>query len=111
MSRFIDAIRASKTGRRAAILEPLSCGICKVEPILDVFQTTEEYEFKVEWMVRAFCQHNDFDAMMENIHRQLKEAVYGEFRNRILRLERAIYEQDREKVLMETRDIVREIMG
>jgi hypothetical protein len=110
MSRFLDAIRAGRTGRRAAILEPLSCGVRKVESRLDPFQTTEEYEFKVEWRARAFCQQQDFDGMMKNIYRELQEVVYGDLRERILRLERAIYEQDRAKVLVATRDIMREIM-
>jgi hypothetical protein len=108
----MEAIRHKLTGKKHAILEPLSVAMERIEPgSFGNLQATEEYEFKVLWRVIASCERQDFYAMQNNVVRELREAIYGQFRERVLMLERAIYEHDREKVLMHTRDLIREVEG
>lgn len=108
MSKFIDAVTAELTGNRRAVLGPLTV----VQHWSDVFNPamTYEYDIGVTWKVRTHCEKAALQHVTRNVLRHLREDVYGEFRDRILRLERAVYEHDREKILMETRDLVREVM-
>ena len=58
---------------------------------------------------RGVLRPKDRENMLKNVYRELQEAVYGHLRDRLLRLERAIYEQDRDKIHMHLRDLFREI--
>jgi hypothetical protein len=49
--------------------------------------------------------------MIKNVVREIRDVIYGDLKNRILRLERAIYEQNTDNILVEIRDIIREIWG
>lgn len=109
MSRFLEALRMELTGREKASLEPLSVTVTK-DPmhVLDI-RTMQECVFAVEWKVKAFCAAKDRENLLKNVYRELQEAVYGHMRDRLLRLERAFYEQDSDRVKMELRDLFREI--
>lgn len=63
------------------------------------------------WRSRVACEPKDLGVAIDSVVRELRDAIYGDIRQRIIRLERAVYEQDRDAILTETRDIVREIFG
>lgn len=109
MSRFLQALRMELTGREKAALEPLSVVEKRTPELAIDIRTMQECMFAVEWKVVSYCAPKDREHMLKNVYRELQEAVYGHFRDGLLRLERAIYEEDREKVLMHLRDLFREI--
>lgn len=111
MSKFIDAVTAELTGNRYPVLEHMTI-VQKWSDDATAFNSamTYEYDIGVTWKVRTHCDKAALQHVTRNVLRQLREAVYGEFRDRVLRLERAVWEHDREKILMETRDLVREVM-
>lgn len=108
MSRFIEALRAERTGFERPVYTPLTLKVTELN--LDRFRTSDEYEFKVEWKIVAHAERSLFDPLFKNVLLQLREFVYGEFRDRVLRLQQAVLEQDQEKALMEARDLIRVVM-
>jgi hypothetical protein len=114
MSRFIEAIRHRMTGRKFPLLEPLSVVMNRRKDGEQLeahdFRTADEFEYEVAWRVRVKCEQPEANLIGNSVLRELREAVYGDLRDRIIRLERAVYEQDRERILMETRDIVNLVM-
>ena len=110
MSEFIDAVKAELTGRRNVVYKPLSVSI---EPIhsIETPMMLQEYKIGVEWMVKASCDPKDIPPLIDGALRELREAIYGNIRDRINRLERAVYKQDNKAILSETRDIIKEIYG
>lgn len=69
------------------------------------------YEIKVEWATRGYCEPRHFDKYFRNVVRELREAIYGEFRDKLIVLERAIYEQEVEPALKALDAIMREVEG
>jgi len=67
------------------------------------------YNIKTTWSMSTDVEPCHLDAAMENFKRELKEAIYGDLKHRIQRLEIAVLEENRDKILMETRDIIRKI--
>lgn len=96
--------------RRQAILQPLS-SIAS----LDVTHTVREkddylYEHKIsaEWKANVFVKREETTAALRNVVRAFNEAAYGHLRQRIMALEMAILEHDRQKALSHLRDLYRE---
>lgn len=113
MSKLIDNIRAEITGRREAK---------KRSPLLAVTMATEKMDWKIpaltEYKVyvvfgaRFACENqNDVNMAIESIIRLLREEIYCDVKNRLFRLEKAVTEDKRDKILMEMRDIIKEIYG
>jgi hypothetical protein len=69
------------------------------------------YEIKVEWITRGYCEPRHFDIYLDNVIRELREAVYGELREKLFKLERAIYEQEMEQALTAINAVMREVEG
>lgn len=111
MSQFIDSVKEKITGKRSPIYEPLCVDITTKDDPAKFFRIKNEYEIEVSWRRRISCETKDIRPVIDNVVRELREAVYGDLKQQVLRLERAVYEQDREAILSETRDIVREIFG
>ena len=112
MSKFINAIQEKLLYERRAIpitavMTPLETSIDNISnPLYDVL---EKYEISVNWRYTVTCLPQDLSRIKENCVRELCEAVYGDLRGNILRLERAIYEWDRPKMLEEIQKIREEI--
>jgi hypothetical protein len=110
MSKFLDAVEAKLHGsRRMAMwpMEPLSVTREVTTPAS--YTALQNYEIGVHWKVRLSCDPKDLQPALKNVMRELQEAVYGEFRSRIIRLERAILEHDEQKARSEVRDLLVEV--
>ena len=112
MSKFMEAVEAKLTGQRVAIIPELV--VTQDYDSLVPLATQEDaiqYDIGVAWKVRTHCKPRDVPAVTENVIRQLREEIYGQFRWRAIQIQRAAYEQDREKLHMHIRDLMREIEG
>jgi len=110
MSNFINSVAAKLTGRQYAILTPV--------PLLDVSEKVVEintptraleYDISVTWGVTVHCLPENLPEMKRNIVAELRDDIYGEFRHKMLLLERAIYEHENREAIEQLRDILREI--
>jgi len=79
--------------------------------IPDYYMSGNRYKIQTTWSMSTDIEPCYLDAAMENFKRELKEAIYGDIKHRIQRLEIAVLEENREKTLMEMRDIIREIFN
>jgi len=113
MTKMIDNVKAEFTGNRKMGMGSLrSILITNDVPCpLGMSPELKEYVAHVEWVAKFYCDPENLQPMLESIIRELREAIYGELKERIIRLERAVYEEDRDKIVMEIRDIIREIYG
>ncbi len=109
MSAFIDKIEECLTGRNRAVFGPITTEVDTA--VTDALGQIPEYLFEVRWGRRVSCRTEDFDTVFKNVIRELREAIYGELRGRLIRLERAVYECDERAVRMEIRDIMSEVFG
>lgn len=114
MSKFIDKIEAQLTGRNNAVYGPIKTELLTTEISIDSFNIdnpliTREYKIGVGWYQKVSCRPEDLKHVLKNVVSELTEEIYGDLRNRIIRLERAMYEYDINKMRMVIRDIIREI--
>ena len=77
----------------------------------DYYMSGNRYKIQTTWSMSTDIEPCYLNAAMENFKRELKEAIYGDIKHRIQRLEIAVLEENREKTLMEMRDIIREIFN
>lgn len=109
MSKFIDAVKAQLyPWHDRAVTGPLSalkCDCCSTAVPHDIMR---RYEIGVEykWVVEVHPEAVQF--MKENIVRELRELVYGDFREKLLELERSIYSYEYNKSKDLIRDLFRE---
>ena len=108
MSKFIDAIREQWHGIIKPVKGPISAS---VSPKQHNAGMVREYEIEVVWRRVVYVEPRHIQPMIDNCVGELREDIYGEIKNRIFRLERAIYEQDHDTAISEMRDIKREIFG
>ena len=111
MSKFIDNIQEKWTGRRKAPMWFPLKATAEVQPSRPHLHNVREYEFSAEWKSVVSCEPQDVPHVLKNVKRQLQDAVYGEMRPRLLRLEQAIYDYDRETALSELHDMYTEMFG
>jgi hypothetical protein len=111
MSKFIDAVTAELGYRKKHILPPLTVTKEFREDSPMLVDSLSEYKIEVRWKVTGYCKPNELHIVQENVIRELREVVYGDFKDRIIRLERAVYERDDKVAQMEIRDILREVFG
>ena len=109
MSSFIEHVKAKLTGQRVAIPPELKI----VEDIKDCWPDTAhlQYDIGVEWKVRTHCKPEDLQSVASNVVRQLREDVYGEFRQKVLLAQRSFYERDMRTLEQHLRDLLRMIQG
>jgi hypothetical protein len=110
MSRFIDNVQAQFTGQKRVKKTPLSVSIEDVS-VIEMPVLQKEYEIGVTYKRRIWCEHKDLPRMMDNLIRDLRHEIYADIKNRVSRLERAVYANDEEKIMPEIRDIIREVFG
>lgn len=111
MSQFIDAVKAELLSGRKANFFPMLVVEKEYKSNPGNYSELIEYRIAVKWEQTGHCERTELAPMLDNAVRVLREAVYGDIKQMIIRLERAIYEQDRVAVLSEIRDITREIFG
>ena len=107
MSNFINTIKAAMTGVRRVAYPLLKITVSDTTP--DPLRAQNEYEINVLWSRKVYCKPEHLSFMLSNCVRELREEIYGDLKSRILRLERAVYEQDSPAALREIRDIIREV--
>jgi hypothetical protein len=118
MSKFIDAIQEQMTGRlrdkcTPFSFEPLRAAewIVPANPDSPPYNRQGEYKFKVIYEMSAFATSREVPYLRANFIRQLREAIYGDMKQNLIRLERAIYERDTEAAEREIRDMLKEMFG
>jgi len=113
MSQFIDSVQEQLTGRRQFMREPMAVAVPTVHesmtPMPEMAREMVEYDISVEYRRVVYCLPEDHQAMLENFVRALRDAVYGDFKHRVLQLELALYAQDHDAAICAIRDIVKEI--
>ena len=98
MSKFIDKLMTRDTGRRHAV-DPhvyVCSALNEKSAKPPEFYLLKEYEFKCVWCVRFNCREEDVEFALANTRRRLMEDVYGEFYGKIMDLEKAFFEWDRD---------------
>lgn len=110
MSRFLDALEEFRTGRRNAVHGgPLMLAWQKIPDPPFTISATDEYRFVLHWEVKVFCGDKHLKEVRKNVDRQIRREIYGDLIDRAIQIERAVYEQDTEKLLMHTRDLILEL--
>ena len=108
MSQFIDKLEIVTTREWALKRQRLTMAVTET-PIALSPERLNKYLFQTQWTAQVTCSQEDLAAAHKNVIRQLTEAVYGSFRDRLLKLEIAIYEDRQEDVKSGLRDILREL--
>lgn len=110
MSKFIEKVQAKLTGQEVAVIPELSVTV-DVDPLPFPDDRMKQYDIGVEWKVRTHCTPDALEHVLGNVVRQLREEIYGQFRWRVLQIQRCAYERDGDKLHMHIRDLLREIYG
>ena len=107
MSRLIESIKADLTGKRIASKHNL------IKADIEVMEPGYITEYKIHFggVIQVHCKPKDINLMLDNVIRQIREEIYGDIKNRIIRLERAYYMEDDKTIRSELRDINKEIFG
>ena len=100
MSEFMKQVRAGYVypRERKPIYALLKTAITEIKDIEAEMRCLNKYEIKVAWETHFFCETGNLHHAIDNSLRQLNEAVYGEFRQDLIELERAVYEWDFKKM-------------
>jgi hypothetical protein len=67
------------------------------------------YVISVNWTMYAECLPQNLPEVEKNIHHQLQNEIYGDLRERIYKLERAMYARDIDAMESALRDIKKEV--
>jgi hypothetical protein len=114
MSKFIDAVKALATGREWRVFDPLSLKISRVDDPINqdlMVHSGREYLIGVRWEVAIKCKPEALSSAQANVMRQLREAVYGDLREHVLKLERALLEWDQRTMEKEIKALLEETFG
>lgn len=80
------------------------------DKITDQFNPTiDEYKIGLFWGISGACSEKDLPAMIKNCSRTLKEEIYGDFKERLLKLEHHVYRGDHDDAAEEIRSILSEV--
>lgn len=110
MSKFIDSIICEPTGQRKTGWYSRTFRKIK-ETVLppDFNPGLQQFTFEAGYKEVFCCKAGMFDAAFKMAVRQLHECIYGEFRLKLMAVERAIYEHDEEAAFEAIQEIYREI--
>ena len=107
--KILDEIQCKLTGQEfysrsnlvnVEVFETLAPDIINPERMV-------EWNIKAEFGVTTHGFAKDKPHIIENVYEHIRHALYGELINDLYHLQRAIYEDDREKSLMYCRDLIR----
>lgn len=109
MSEFIKHLKYGVTGRIKAAMKPFPAFevLRDVVPTTETFQIHPEYRFEVRYCRRLCCSPEYIEHAEKNVIAEMKEAIYGDFRQMLIKLERYVYEQETCKAM----DVIKEIMA
>jgi hypothetical protein len=113
MSKFIDAVKAEvlygydKLSRQKIPALKITEEINK--PLLHNIMRRYSIGVGYKWVLEV--RPEDVPFMKDNIIRELRDLVYGDFREKLLKLERAVYEQEYLEAQELIRDLFRETYG
>lgn len=103
MSRFMKILQDKFTGQQRADrfeFGSIECSIVEQNSeISRQLGTQQEYLFKFIWQNRFFCRAKDLVKARENVVKQFKHDLFGEFNQWILQARQAVFEGDREKLM------------
>ncbi len=105
MSKFITALMCEMTGRREPDHFRNVSALLTEVIATDTVELRNEYRVEVAYKATHVCLPREREAMLLTIQRQLSEAIYGEVRTALLRLEEAYYDQDRDAISASFRDL------
>lgn len=113
MSKFLEALECkmkdTKSARRYPIpaLEVIVSMSANNPPgVADVMR---HYKIGVSYGFEVVCLPVEKNQMVDNVFREMQDIIYGDFRSKMFRLERAIYKQDDTEIKSIMRDIFTEI--
>lgn len=108
---FIDKIEAKLTGRRSAEDVPLLAVDIKRPIRPELMSILDEYRIKIEYGAYFTCKASELPHCIKNVVESLRREVYGDFHAKLLKLQRATYNQKREMQLKLIDELLREIRG
>lgn len=106
MSKLVNKIMATRTNKTKAIAPTLKLfdDICTVEEHIQYNSSTFQNEYEIGIKFGNKCGVNDNDSInlpraIDSTKRQVIEAIFGEFREDMLMIERALHDRDNEKAM------------
>lgn len=106
-SQILDQLRPARTYRKT--IPALECSI---HPERDALRNQVRIQHSVKWEHVSWIADGDnglYASLHKNVLRQLINDIYGDFRELLLQLEHALYEEDLQKALDLTRQLHKEI--
>lgn len=107
MSKFIDSVEASFTGKRAPY--PLRASLEKIDLDSPRISLMNQYNVGVSFVRVINCEPKHVPAAINAVIRELRHIIYEDMFNLIYCLERAVISQDDLTILSTLRDILREV--
>jgi len=106
MSKFIENLRMIKTRRMVAIPGPITFELETFRTGHTGSDSMPEYRLTSAFRQSFVCAPEDLGRVLESGTRQLKELFYGDLREKLIRVERALWETN----ILKARDAIREVM-
>jgi hypothetical protein len=100
MSKLSEMIKAAQTNERRCVMNPLINFASSATDLPALAPIHYVYSFKAEFGCTATVQYGakgELDAKLKQIRRQVVEAVFGEFREDIHAINRALMNYDTDK--------------
>ena len=108
MSKILENIREQMTGR----IKPTEFIRIdrKIEDQKELLGYEGMYEYSIEAKFggKVTCEKKDLNRAIDNIFNSLRKEIYGDFESLVLQAERALYEEDKDKLRMLLREMLRE---
>ena len=111
MSKFIDAIECELTGRKFAGRTRSIANLCIDSGIETPVNFSELVQVNVGLTYRTTtsCRKKDIPHVKENFIREAKHAIYGEFYEELINVERALYSEEYDLAIQHIRKIYKSI--
>jgi hypothetical protein len=110
MSKVLDSIEAKLTGHGSYEKELYNADI-SVNVTRDTVRILDEYLVKYSFGAYYSCEPGEKDQAMHSIKELFRDVLYGEFRDKLIKLERAIYNQKRDNQLALIKELLFEVSG
>lgn len=109
MSKFMREVREKMLSRRKMLqgnmpLLEVNENMKRVKDICP--RETIEYEIGVTYGAKIFCLPEDVPMARQNVFKELQEDIYGEFRKKLLELERLLFEHKHRECMEAIRNIM-----
>lgn len=115
MSKFIDNIECKLRYNEDRLLKQnipaLSCAVETQDFGVISHSFLRGYRAEVKYCVNFHCMPEEVDHQLRLVKRQLQEEIYGEFRRKLIELQRAIYSDERGTALHISDELFKEMVG